>query len=340
MLTLIASLALVAAPAADADGPRLADPPQPIEITARPIAAFDISDTTRQRFGALDYIGGLELTSPNKDFGELSALRISPDGEHFLSLNDKGRWFRGRIVYREGRPAGIADAETAPILGADGRPLAAQRRSDTESLAEADGFLYVGIERVNEIKRFNYRRDGLTARAEPVAVPPAIKTLPHNQGLETLVAVPRNTRNRALAGALIAISERGLDADGNIIGFILGGASQRPFHQFTVKRLDHYDVTDATLLPDGDLVILERFFSFTRGIAMRMRRIAISELKPGAVLDGPVLMEADMGYQIDNMEGIAAHRTVNGDTVLTVISDDNFNVIQRTILLQFRLTER
>ena len=37
------------------------------------------------------------------------------------------------------------------------------------------------------------------------------------------------------------------------------------------------------------------------------------------------------------MEGIDAHVTETGDTVLTMISDDNFSLIQRTLLLQFTL---
>ena len=57
----------------------------------------------------------------------------------------------------------------------------------------------------------------------------------------------------------------------------------------------------------------------------------------GSAVDGPVLMEADLGYEIDNMEGLAVHRAANGDTVLTLVSDDNFSVIQRTLLLQFTL---
>ena len=330
---------LPAATPATADHRQRAEPPRRIEIAARLIGSFDLRDPARQRFGALTFIGGLELTSSDKQFGGLSALRLFADGERLLALSDRGRWFRGRILYRDGRPAGIAEAETAPVLGPGGRPLAAQRRFDTESLAEADGILHVGIERANEIMRFDYRRDGLTARGAPVAVPRAIRSLPHNRGLEALVAVPRSARNPALAGTLIAISERSLDADGNIAGFILGGSRQRTTGQFAVKRHDGYDITDAALLPDGDLVILERFFSFTRGLAMRIRRIAIGAVKPGALVDGPVLIEADMGYQIDNMEGIAAHRAANGDAVLTLVSDDNFIVFQRTILLQFRLAQ-
>ena len=38
------------------------------------------------------------------------------------------------------------------------------------------------------------------------------------------------------------------------------------------------------------------------------------------------------------MEGLAAHTDAKGATVLTLISDDNFNsYLQRTILLQFAL---
>jgi hypothetical protein len=74
-----------------------------------------------------------------------------------------------------------------------------------------------------------------------------------------------------------------------------------------------------------------------RGVAMRIRSVSLASIKDGAVVDGPKLIEADLGYQIDNMEGISVHRTPNGETVLTIVSDDNFSPIQRNLLLQFTL---
>ena len=44
-----------------------------------------------------------------------------------------------------------------------------------------------------------------------------------------------------------------------------------------------------------------------------------------------------MGYQIDNFEGMAVHRAADGALVLTLISDDNFSPLQRTLLLQFTM---
>ena len=54
------------------------------------------------------------------------------------------------------------------------------------------------------------------------------------------------------------------------------------------------------------------------------------------MLDGEYLLDADLGQEIDNMEGIAVHRD-EGRTILTLISDDNFSFIQRTLLLEFEL---
>ena len=68
-------------------------------------------------------------------------------------------------------------------------------------------------------------------------------------------------------------------------------------------------------------------------------RIALKTLAPGATVDGPSIFEADLGQKVDNMEGIDAHVTEQGETVLTMISDDNFSLLQRTLLLQFTLVE-
>ena len=108
--------------------------PTHIAIHATPITVFDNREPTRTRFGLLEFRGGLALTSNFEAFGGISAIHLEPDGSHFLAATDNGSWLRGRIVYRDGQPAGIADAEMAPVLGADGQPLAARGWHDVESL--------------------------------------------------------------------------------------------------------------------------------------------------------------------------------------------------------------
>ena len=334
LVALLAGLIVIAIPdATQTQTTRVAEPPAAIEIEAQPFTEFAHNDPTRRQFGLLEFRGGLVLTSRFKEFGGLSSFRVAADGAHFIAASDKGWWLRGRIIYEGTRPTGIAEAEMAAMLGPDGRPLAARGWYDTESIAEDGGTLYVGIERVNRIVRFDYGKDGLLARAQPIEVPPGVRTLPNNKGLEALVFVPRNL---PLGGTLIAISERGLDKSGNNLAFLIGGP--RP-GTFAVKRSADFDISDAALLPASDLLVLERKFGWTSGLFIRIRRLALSDVRPGALVDGPVLFEADLGYAIDNMEGLSVHRAAGGETVLTLISDDNFSALQRTLLLQFTLTE-
>jgi hypothetical protein len=307
--------------------------PVSIEVNARPIASFDPSDRSQVRFGALEYRSGLVLTSSFRGFGGLSGLRLDAKGERFISFSDKGNWFTGRIVYRGREMTGLAEVEAAPMLGPDGKPITARGWFDSESIALDGSFVYIGLERVNQVLRFDFSKGFTRARAEVVPLPPAAKKLPFNKGLEALVFVPKGL---PLAGTLIAMSERGLDPQGNLIAFLVGGPTPG---QFSLRRTNDFDVSDAVLLPSGDLLVLERKFSWRSGLAIRIRRVALKSVAPNAVVDGPAIFEADLGREIDNMEGIDAHVTPEGDTVLTMISDDNFSFLQRTLLLQFTLLE-
>jgi hypothetical protein len=328
----VAALVLAAAIAWAAEGLRTSAAPTHITVDAAPIASFDNRDPSRVRFGALEFRGGIVLTSGYKAFGGISALHMETDGAHFLAVTDNGSWLKARVVYDQGKPAGIADAEMAPALGSDGTPLAAHGWHDLESLAAAgNGEFYVGIERVERIERFDLRKGGLEARGTPVKVPPDFKTFKYNKSLECLAVPPAGSPH---AGDLIAVTERSLDAQGNHRAFILHGDH---VERFSVKRSDDFDISDCAVLPPGDLLLLERSFSFTAGVGMRLRRIPLAEIKDGGLVDGAALATADMAYQIDNMEGIGVHRTAEGETVLTLVSDDNFSPIQRTLLLQFTL---
>jgi hypothetical protein len=303
-----------------------------IQVNARPIPQFDPRNRAHVRFGELEYRSGLSLTSSYRGFGGLSAIRLDPQGERFLSLSDRGGWFTGRIVYSGRAMTGLADVEAAPILGPDGRPITARGWYDTESIGRDGSLVYVGIERVNQVLRFDFGRGGTRSRGEVVPLPPAAKRLPNNKGLEALVFVPKG---QPLAGTLIAMSERGLDANGDLIAFLVGGPSPG---QFSIHRTENFDISDAVLLA-GDLLILERKFSWLGGLGIRIRRLQLKSVVPGALVDGPTIFQADLSQEIDNMEGIDAHVTPEGETVLTLVSDDNFSLLQRTLLLQFTLVE-
>ena len=68
--------------------PAIAAQPAPveaIEISARPITEFHVGRDQKQ-FGPLEFFGGLEMTSPSRDFGALSALRFLKSGSDFIGV--------------------------------------------------------------------------------------------------------------------------------------------------------------------------------------------------------------------------------------------------------------
>ncbi len=170
----ILAFALLAVSASAQPTERAPDAPVAIEVSAKPILSFEPRDPARVRFGALTFRGGMELSSSHPEFGGISSIRVAADGAGFLAVTDKGRWLRGRIAYEGTRPVGITNAEMAPVLGPDGKTLSSRGWYDTESLAEDGGTVWLGIERVHRIVRFDFGRHGLLARGQPIALPPGI----------------------------------------------------------------------------------------------------------------------------------------------------------------------
>ncbi|HSM19870.1 MAG TPA: esterase-like activity of phytase family protein, partial [Hyphomicrobiales bacterium] len=282
----------------------------------------------RTRFGALIWRGGLKI-SGEPPFGGLSGLVLSADGGRLTAVTDQGDWVTGRLDYEGRRPTGLSDVVMTPIEGAPGERLKNKSDKDAEGLtAVGENAFLVSFERRHRIARYARNGKGGLGRAAYLRVPMAIADLPSNRGLEAVGLVPGSD-------TVAAIAERALDEAGNHSGWLIepDGGGQR----FAISRSDGFDITDLAFLPGGDLVVLERRYGPFLGGAFRLRRVAREDLRPGALIEGRVLFTADDGYTVDNMEGLAVHRGKEGETVLTLVSDDNFSAAQATLLLQFAL---
>ncbi|HET7715164.1 MAG TPA: esterase-like activity of phytase family protein, partial [Bauldia sp.] len=267
--------------------------------------------------------------------GSFSGIDFSPDGVLY-AVSDKARWFAARPVIKGGRLLGLDGAGLAPILNHAGEPLVGKRWGDAEGLriVARDGVpvALVSFEAANDLRAFSGRNFALSHSVD-VPLPASAREVDGNAGFEGLAVAPATS---PLEGGIVLIAERSLDGRGNHRGWIVGGPRDGAF---SLVRRDQYDVTDATFLPDGDLLILERQLGFPLGVGMRIRRIAADDLRPGSTVDGDVLVEADLRYQIDNMEGIAVGRGPDGETLIALLSDNNQSQLQRTLLLYFALVE-
>lgn len=300
-----------------------------IELQTTRVALYPQKPGQRQ-IGDLLYRGGLALASPDRRFGGLSGLLVKPDGSRLLAVTDVGSWVRMRLDYREGDLVGAHDAEIGPMRDPSGRPMHG-KEADAESLAAlpsrgTGGDIAVGFEGNPRVWLYPIGNAGFEAIPRIFPTPEAVRHVRFNEGLEGLARLPQ--------GKLLAITEATLDPAGNMIGWILGPKTSAPL---SYKRRNDYSLSDLAALPNGDILALERRFGLLTGIFMRLRRIPLAGVKPNALLDGTLLAELGPGNTIDNMEGVSARRGPDGETLIYVISDDNFSPLERTLLLMFEL---
>jgi hypothetical protein len=323
--------------------PALADKPSEVlpapittTVTAIPLD-FDRDRPERKEFGKLVFRGGINLFANTRHFGGYSAMALDASGTTLLAVSDAGSWLRARLDYDGRALKGLGNAVIGPILGKDGRPLKANTERDSEGMAPigdnvGHGSAYVSFERQERIQRFPFTPATFGPPDGGLALPDAAKRMKSNAGIEAMALIGAGK----LEGTLVAFSERLLDKRGNLQGWLIGGPKPGPV---TLKRIGGFDITDAAPLPDGGILVLERRFRYSEGIKMRIRRIAASEIRRDALIEGETLLEADYRLNIDNMEAIAVHRRASGEMVITLMSDDNFSPLQRTMILQFTLAD-
>lgn len=276
---------------------------------------------------------------------------MSSDGARFVAVSDQSHWVTGTLRYDAAGDLSGVDGETiAPLLDLEGKPLSG-KNGDAEGLAfgdAADPFahLFVSFEGSHRVWHYPFGRDGVKAVPERVALPAEAIAAPLNAGIEGLT--------RLDDGRLLALSERYGDTKGNYRAWALpidaappaGGTakSSGSARRVLLRPVPPFAITDARLLPGGDLLTLERSFDRVSGVGMQMRRISAATLAaalgpdPSPPLDGEVVANLDAGYEIDNMEGLSVRTGPRGETLVYAISDDNFqSTLQSTLLILFEL---
>ena len=139
-------------------------------------------------------------------------------------------------------------------------------------------------------------------------------------------------------GRIVAISEDYVVNPGMLRGWIgqpAGGTYS--WQTFDYAKTSDFNPTALAPLPDGSFVLLERAFDMARGVRVRVMQFDAAEVTPGGTVRAKELAWLAPPYAVDNLEGIAAGKGARGETLLWIMSDDNFNPIQRNILLMFEL---
>lgn len=290
-------------------------------IIATPLR-LDPGDPARTKVGALTFLGGVELTSRDAAFGGFSSLSVA--GDRFTLLSDGGNIVRFRMAggFR------ITDPWFGDLPAGPGSGWRKGDR-DSESMTVApDGRVWVGFEGANAIWRYG---PGLTPPAVGTR-PPAMREWDDNGGAESMT--------RLGDGRFLTIAETSLRPGTSARDALLfdGDPVAQPACgiRFGYVPPAGYDPSDATVLPDGRVLVLNRRLDLPFTWRAALTVIDPRAIRSGQIITGREIARLAPPLTTDNYEGVAITREGNA-TIVWLVSDDNQLVLQRTLLMKFRL---
>jgi hypothetical protein len=292
-----------------------------IRVTAQPLA-LDPERPQAVRLGRFTSVGVVRLTSPDTSlFGGFSDLKVTDTGA-LVSQTDDGNLMRARVrLDPAGRLVGLDNATLKPLTGSGGAPLQGKVEADAEGIAVwPNGDLMVSFERHHRI--WLYPKAGGAPR--PVPMPAA--RLPDNAGMEALALAPSQGPDAYWVGV-----------EGGSIWLCRLKARCVQWTAFINPPFLHR-LPALAETPDGRLAILHHSWTPITGNHVRLSVVTIPKGPNGA---SRVIDQLSLGPElnIDNFEGMAAVRGPRG-VRFYMISDDNFQSSQRTLLAAFDWTPK
>ena len=305
-LALTAVAMIWAGPQPGNNGPSPSLGPIAVDAASVPLNPQDPSATS---IGEFRYAGGLALSTSESDLlHELSDLVVT-DSDHIVAVGDEGVRFDARITFdKNGHLVGIADANIARLIGENGRPLMTGVDAEGLALLPSGDFL-VSFERRPRI--WLYPKTG----APPRAVPSPRASFRANEGMEALTADPDAGADAYVVGA----------EDSGATWNCRATTSCTPGP--TVDKPTEFGLVSMTRFPEGMTAYLLRAYDSSRGPRITLKILRGQSLVARLDLAPPMT--------VDNFEGIASVPGADGQRRFYMISDDNNNPSQRTLLLAF-----
>lgn len=288
------------------------------EVAELPIKTRAVSIADASLTG-LKLRGTVELFAEHSEFGGFSGLLI--ENGRLTAVSDAGWLLKAEL--RDGADGvSLHKASFRQLLDSEGRRLR-KRGGDAEALARVGRQLWIAFERDHRLEHYPDQRPRAEIRNR------SFEALRSNSGLEALATLPDSR--------MLAIAEGG-DADGFPVFLVSrSGAVKRA----SLPRIGNHAVTGADVGPDGRLYVVLRSYFPLLGVSIRVHSY---RLTPDGLPDAAthkVLAAFESASGIDNMEGIAVWTDARGRTRLTLIADNNFNSIQRNLLMDFEfVTEK
>jgi len=263
-------------------------------------------------------------------FYGISGIAYDENRDILYAINDRGRLFSFRVVVKDDEIMDLKSIGGYRLKDEHGRKFL-KPWSDSEGLTLIDNgdkkSLLVSFERYPRIMKFDVYGNGQNTK---FVLPKRLRNIKNFQG-----------RNGALE-ALTYHPKYGYLTAGE---FPLKGQIY-PYHgifnangEVCRFKKEYFDnaVTEFEMMDDGNILVLQRNIDIKKfSIKIILKKVFLDDIENGICKSKDLaVMKSEDGWDLDNFEGLTHYK----DNIYFMISDDNGNFFQKTILTMFKILD-
>ncbi len=286
---------------------------------------FAVNILPKNYSGNVKFIQQIELKAnfEGYNFSELSGLAYDSIHKRLYMVSDEGILFAFKASFSNSNVT-LQPLSAHYLKRKNGKRLKKSKRDSEDIVLNKKGEIFIAFEGKPKIAKF--RKNGI--KIKNIKLPKVLKNAKlrsKNKSLESLTFHPKY-------GFITALEypQKGDKREYQT----LYSTSGKIWH-IKLDPIKKNAITAIEVMDDGNLLILERaFLGYFKGYTITLRKVFIHDCKKGICKSQKILqMQSKEGWQLENFEGLA--KVGRGRYLL--ISDDNENPFQRTLLLYLEI---
>ncbi len=295
------------------------------------------AETNNQKIKILNTLALKSLKVNSLPIVELSGIAFDNDEDILYAISDEGMLYHIKLTINKNKLQKLKVIYATKLKNKRGKVLKGSK-SDSEGLSltnanngvKGDTKLIISFEGKPRISRFTTKGFKLAKVALPKELSNKASYREKNKALESVVNHPKYG---ILTAAEFPLKKDGMKAQSV---YSVSKFSPKKVWHFPASKADNSAITDMEVLPNGDLLIMERAFSnpFTP-IIMNLHQLKLEQCdkKQNCKIEKIARLSSADGWRLDNFEGLTH---IKGNQYL-VVSDDNKNPFQETLFVLFEL---
>ena len=298
-----------------------------------------ISDDITDKYMQVMLLGSVALRPfefNGVDVSELSGIAWDLDEKILYAVSDEGYLYHLKLLISDNQLKSVEVIFATTLKDRKGYSLSG-KYADSEGLSlvngsngkKGDSQLIISFENKPRVSYYSPKGKYLHKEKLPKKLKKRKYYRNKNKALESVAYHPKYG---VLTASEYPLKESDLKVQ------TIYSSSGKEWH-FSASPDKNSAITGLEVLPDGDVLILERAYSVPWvPIVINLKRLHVDECDKSHYCKTDIIAHftgAD-GWQLDNFEGLSHYK----DNQYIIVSDDNANILQKTLMLLFEINEK